>query len=166
MRRKYVDKSEQLKEKVKMFDKSTLEVGETSKRFYKRRADENKQKWVVKSSESSSDNESDSIKSEESFVEKKNENSVPELNDENFPPLRAENLKSKGRFEISDQFFAGKKEFDTEKMFNGKVKHIFGKMVDGKVKGAKEFYKSKCWWDRCVPESPKAGQAWGKVFPN
>ena len=88
------------------------------------------------------------------------------MNKENFPSLSKENLKLKvGKVEISDQFFVGKKEFDAEKVFNGKVKHIFGKMVDGKVKGAKEFYKSKCWWDRCVPESPKAGQAWVTAFP-
>ncbi|MFS7916703.1 hypothetical protein Hanom_Chr03g00180441 [Helianthus anomalus] len=79
-------------------------------------------------------------KSEESSVEKNKKDSVPELNDENFP-LSKENLKLKvGKTEISDQFFTGKKEFDAEKVFNGKVKHIFGKMVDGKAKGAKEFY--------------------------
>ncbi|MFS7946535.1 hypothetical protein Hanom_Chr06g00537401 [Helianthus anomalus] len=90
-----------------MFDKSTFQVGETSKRFYKRKFDENKQRWVVKS-DSSSDNESDSIKSEESSVEKKNEISVPEVNDENFPKLPKENLKLKvGKTEISGQFFAG-----------------------------------------------------------
>ena len=150
--------------KKKCVDKSTLEVGETSKRFYKRQVDLSKQKWVIKS-ESSSDNESDSIKSEESLVDKKIVNSVPVLNDENFPSLSKENLMKKvGKVEISNQFFADKGEFDVEKAFNGKVKHIFGKMVDKKVKGAKEFYKSKCWWDRCVPKSPKAGEAWVDIM--
>ena len=87
------------------------------------------------------------------------------MNDENFPPLSKEKLKSKvGKVEISNQFFADKGEFDVEKAFNGKVKHIFGKMVDKKVKGAKEFYKSKCWWDRCVPKSPKVGEAWVDIM--
>ncbi|KAJ0431137.1 putative transcription factor interactor and regulator CCHC(Zn) family [Helianthus annuus] len=141
VRKKCVDKSEQSKEKSKMFDNLTFGVDETSKRFYKRKVGSNKQKWVIKS-ESRSDNESDSIKSEESSVEKIVENSVPEMNNESFPQLSKENLKLKvGKIEISDQFFAGKKEFDAEKTFNGKVKHIFGKMVDGKVKGVKDFYK-------------------------
>ncbi|KAJ0537966.1 putative transcription factor interactor and regulator CCHC(Zn) family [Helianthus annuus] len=137
LRKTMVDKTEQTLKNVKMFENSTYEEGERSKHFYKRKGDLNKQKWVAKS-ESNSDNESDSIKSEESLVEKKSVNSVPEMNDENFPKLSKENLKLKvGKVEISDQFFTGKGEFDVEKAFNGKVKHIFGKMVDRKVKGAK-----------------------------
>ncbi|KAJ0942215.1 putative transcription factor interactor and regulator CCHC(Zn) family [Helianthus annuus] len=163
-RKTCADKKDQSVNMVKKFENSTSEEGESSKRFYKRKGDLSKQKWVVKS-EGNSDNESDSIKSEESCVEKKIDNSVPVVNDENFPKLSKENLMKKvGKVEISNQFFADKGEFDVEKAFNGKVKHIFGKMVDKKVKGAKEFYKSKCWWDRCVPKSPKAGEAWVDIM--
>ncbi|KAJ0743915.1 putative transcription factor interactor and regulator CCHC(Zn) family [Helianthus annuus] len=115
--------------KKKCVDKSTLEVSETSKRFYKRQVDLSKQKWVVKS-ESNSDNESDSIKSEESLVDKKIVNSVPVVNDENFSSLSKENLMKKvGKVKISNQFFADKGEFDVEKAFNGKVKHILGRWL-------------------------------------
>ncbi|KAM0008455.1 putative transcription factor interactor and regulator CCHC(Zn) family [Helianthus debilis subsp. tardiflorus] len=164
MRKTCVDKKEQSVKIVKKFENSTSEEGESSNRFYKRRGDLSKQKWVVKS-EGNSDNESDSIKSDESLVEKRIDNSVPVMNDENFPKLSKENLMKKvGKVEISNQFFADKEEFDVEKAFNGKVKNMFGKMVDRKVKGAKEFYKSKCWWDRCVPKSPKAGEAWVDIM--
>ncbi|KAJ0537965.1 putative transcription factor interactor and regulator CCHC(Zn) family [Helianthus annuus] len=164
LKKTYVDKKEQLVKNGILFENSSSEKGESSKRFYKRRGDLSKQKWIVKT-ESSSDNESDSIKSEELLVDKKIVVSVPEVNDKNFPPLSKENLMKKvGKVEISNQFFADKGEFDLEKAFNGKVKHIFGKMVDRKVKGAKAFYKSKCWWDRCVPKSPKASQAWVDVM--
>ncbi|MFS7986209.1 hypothetical protein Hanom_Chr11g01007661 [Helianthus anomalus] len=106
MKERNVDKKKQPTESFKMFKNSTFEDGETSKRFYKRKVDLNKQKWVVKS-ESSSDSESDSSKSEESCVEKNEKNSVPEMNDENFPPLSKDNLKLKvGKVEISDQFFS------------------------------------------------------------
>ncbi|KAM0052030.1 putative transcription factor interactor and regulator CCHC(Zn) family [Helianthus debilis subsp. tardiflorus] len=164
LRKTCVDKKEQSVKIVKKFENSTSEEGESSNRFYKRRGDLSKQKWVVKS-ESNSDNESDSIKSEESLVEKKIDNSVPVMNDENFPKLSKENLMKKvGKVEISNQFFADKEEFDVEKAFNRKVKNMFGKMVDKKVKGATDFYKSKCWWDRCVPKSPKAGEAWVDIM--
>ncbi|MFS7904796.1 hypothetical protein Hanom_Chr01g00040251 [Helianthus anomalus] len=87
------------------------------------------------------------------------------MNDEKFPPLSKENMKLKvGKVEISDQFFSGKEEFDAEKAFNGKVKHMFGKMVDGKVKCVKDFYKSKRWWDRVESKSLKACQAWVTTF--
>ncbi|KAJ0463236.1 hypothetical protein HanHA300_Chr14g0513331 [Helianthus annuus] len=165
MNEKRVNKTKQPAEKLKLFKNSTFEIGDSSKHFYKRKVNLNKQQWVVKSSESSSDNESDSSKSEESCVEKNKKISVPEMNDENFPPLSKENLKLKvGKVEISDPFFAGKKELDAEKVFNRKVKHIFRKMVDGKVKGVKDFYKSKRWWDRVESKSPKAGQAWVTAF--
>ncbi|KAF5803343.1 putative transcription factor interactor and regulator CCHC(Zn) family [Helianthus annuus] len=142
----------------KVFKNSKFEVGECSKSFYKRKVKLNNQKWVVKKSDGSSNNDSDSSKSDELFsgdesdsskseepqVEIKVENSVSPLDDANFPPLRAENLKSKiGKVEISNQFFSEKKEFDIEKAFNPKVQNIFGKMIDGKVKGVKEFYEKK-----------------------
>ena len=82
--------------------------------------------------------------------------------------MRTENLKQKiGKVEISNQFYSEKKEFDVEKAFNGKVKHIFGKMVDGRAKGVKEFYESKRNAQRpseIEPVTPKAGQAWVSVF--
>ncbi|KAJ0763877.1 putative transcription factor interactor and regulator CCHC(Zn) family [Helianthus annuus] len=135
LKKTYVDKKEQLVKNGILFENSSSEKGESSKCFYKRRRDLSKQKWIVKT-ESSSDNESDSIKSEESLVDKKIVVSVPEVNDKNFPPLSKENLMKKvGKVEISNQFFADKGEFDLEKAFNGKVKHIFGKMVDRKVEG-------------------------------
>ncbi|MFS7963165.1 hypothetical protein Hanom_Chr08g00734901 [Helianthus anomalus] len=70
MNERCVDKKKQPTESFKMFKNSIFETGESSRRFYKRKVDLNKQKWVLKS-ESSSDNESESSKSEESFVEKK-----------------------------------------------------------------------------------------------
>ncbi|MFS7913107.1 putative transcription factor interactor and regulator CCHC(Zn) family [Helianthus anomalus] len=139
LKEKHVDEKKQPTENYKGFENSNFEIGDVSKNFYKRKFDSNKQKWVVKRSDESSSDESDSIKSEELFVEKNVENSVLPLDDVNFPLLRAENLKSKGKFEISDQFFAKKKEFDVEKDFNGNVKHIFEKMVDGKVKKCERF---------------------------
>ncbi|KAJ0681282.1 hypothetical protein HanPI659440_Chr16g0634041 [Helianthus annuus] len=141
-----------------VFKNSKFEVGECSKRFYKRKLKLNNQKWVVKKSDDTSTSDSDSSKSEELFsgyesdsskseepqVEVKSENSMPPLDDANFPPLQAENLKSKvGKVEISNQFFSEKKEFDVEKAFNPTVQNIFGKMIDEKVKGVKEFYEKK-----------------------
>ncbi|KAJ0940426.1 putative transcription factor interactor and regulator CCHC(Zn) family [Helianthus annuus] len=70
LRKTCVDKKEQPVKNVKKFENSTSEEGESSNRFYKRRGDLSKQKWVVKA-DSCSDNEFDSIKSEESLVEKK-----------------------------------------------------------------------------------------------
>ncbi|KAJ0912139.1 putative transcription factor interactor and regulator CCHC(Zn) family [Helianthus annuus] len=93
MKEKYVDKKEQPTEKFKEFKDSTFEVGESSKHFYKRRANLNKHKWVVKKSEVSSGNESDSSKSEEPSVVLNDENFVPTMDDENFPPLSNGNLK-------------------------------------------------------------------------
>ncbi|KAM0016374.1 putative transcription factor interactor and regulator CCHC(Zn) family [Helianthus debilis subsp. tardiflorus] len=116
MNEKCVNKTEQPAEKFKVFKNSTFRTGKSPKRFYKRTIDMNKQKWVVKS-ESSSDNVSDSSKSEESFVEKNDKNFIPELNDENFSSLTREYLKSKvTKIEISNQFFAGNEEFDSEKV--------------------------------------------------
>ncbi|KAJ0734074.1 putative transcription factor interactor and regulator CCHC(Zn) family [Helianthus annuus] len=168
LKEKVVDKTELPTEKFKVFKNSTYEVGECLKRFYKRSVNLNNQTWVVKKSDVKSGDESDSSKSEEPQVEVKSDNSVPPMDDVNFPSLRAENLKSKvGKVEISNQFYSEKKEFDVEKAFNGKVKHIIGKMVEGKAKGVKDFYEEK----RNVETpsetenvTPKAGQAWVSVF--
>ncbi|KAJ0513421.1 putative transcription factor interactor and regulator CCHC(Zn) family [Helianthus annuus] len=144
LKEKVVDKIEPPTEKFKVFKNSTYEVGECSKRFYKRRVSLNNQTWVVKKSDVKPGNESDSSKSEEPQVEVKSDNSVPSFDDVNFPTLRAENLKSKvGKMEISNQFYSEKKEFDVEKAFNGTVKHVFGKIVEGKTKGVKDFYEEK-----------------------
>ncbi|KAJ0624743.1 putative transcription factor interactor and regulator CCHC(Zn) family [Helianthus annuus] len=184
--------SRKLKEKViefeppidrtKLFKNSKFEIGECSNRFYKRRANSDNQKWVVKKSDNgsskdsdsskseelSSGDESDSTKSEEPQVEEKGEKSVPTVDDVNFQPLRAENFKKKvGKIEISNQFYFDKKEFDVEKAFNPKVKHIFGKMVNKKVKGVKEFYEKKMGGKKPSvgnSVSPKAGQAWVDIF--
>ncbi|MFS7988094.1 putative transcription factor interactor and regulator CCHC(Zn) family [Helianthus anomalus] len=69
--------------------------------------------------------------------------------------------------QISNQFFSEKKEFDVEKAFNPKVKHIFEKMINRKVKGVKEFYEKKTGGKKPIdgnPESPKAGQALVDIF--
>ncbi|KAJ0726243.1 putative oxidoreductase transcription factor interactor and regulator CCHC(Zn) family [Helianthus annuus] len=139
-------------ERTKLFRNSTFEIGECSSRFYKKRAKSDNQKWVVKKSGNGSSNdsnsskseelfsgdESDSTKSEEQHFESKCENSVPPMDDVNFPPLRAGNFKQKvGKVEISNQFFSEKEEFDVEKAFNPKVKHIFGKRLTRKSKGLK-----------------------------
>ncbi|KAM0035510.1 putative transcription factor interactor and regulator CCHC(Zn) family [Helianthus debilis subsp. tardiflorus] len=141
-----------------VFKNSKFEVGECSKRFYKRRANLDNQKWVVKKSgdsssddsdsskseELSSSDESDSTKTEEPQIESKGEDSVLAMDDAKFLPLRAENFKQKiDKVEISNQFFSEKKEFDVEKAFNPTVQNIFGKMINGKVKGVKEFYEKK-----------------------
>ncbi|KAJ0451884.1 putative transcription factor interactor and regulator CCHC(Zn) family [Helianthus annuus] len=168
LKEKVVDKNEPPTDKFKVFKNSTFEVGECSKRFYKRNVNLNNHKWVAKKLDVKSGDESDSSKSEEPQVEVKNDNSVPPMDDVNFPALRAENLKLKvGKVEISNQFYSEKKEFDVEKAFNEKVKNMFGRMVDGKEKGVKEFYGAK----RNVQTSsetekvtPKAGQAWVSVF--
>ncbi|KAJ0498220.1 putative transcription factor interactor and regulator CCHC(Zn) family [Helianthus annuus] len=151
-------------DRTKLFKDSIFEIGESSNKFYKKRAKSNNQKWVVKKvSESSSDDsdrskseelssgdETDSTKSVEPQVvskceaDLKVENSVPSVSDDEFPSLRAENYKKKiGKVEISNQFYHDEQEFDAEKVFNPMVKHIFGKMIDRKVKGVKEFYEKK-----------------------
>ncbi|KAM0026222.1 putative transcription factor interactor and regulator CCHC(Zn) family [Helianthus debilis subsp. tardiflorus] len=43
------------------------------------------------------------------------------------------------------------KEFDAEKVFNPRVKHMFGKMIDRKVKGVKEFYEKKTKKEKVEP---------------
>ncbi|MFS7889779.1 hypothetical protein Hanom_Chr00s000005g01611061 [Helianthus anomalus] len=131
-------------EKFKVFKNSTYEVGECSKRFYRRKVNLDNQRWVVKNSYYSSGDESDSTKSEEPQVVEREVKSVPPMDEVNFPSLRAENFKQKvGKVEISNQFYYEKKEFDIEKVFNGKVKHIFEKMVEGKTKGVKYLYEKK-----------------------
>ncbi|KAJ0614804.1 putative transcription factor interactor and regulator CCHC(Zn) family [Helianthus annuus] len=157
MKEKMVENEPPTKQ-FKVFKNSKFEVGECSKSAYKRKVKPNNRRWVIKKSDDSSSNdsnsskseelssgdESDSSKSEEPQVELKGENSVLPLDDANFPPLRAENLKLKiGKVEISNQFFSEKKDFDVEKAFNPTVQSIFGKMIDGKVKGVKEFYEKK-----------------------
>ncbi|KAF5798421.1 putative transcription factor interactor and regulator CCHC(Zn) family [Helianthus annuus] len=141
--------SEKLKEKVvdvepstenfKIFENSTYEVGECSKKnFYKKKAKDN-QVWVVKKVGETIGDESGSTKPEEPQVEVKDS-----VNDDEFPSLEFEKVKQKvGKVEISDQFYYEKTEFDVEKTFNGNVKKIFGKMLDGKVKGIKDFYATK-----------------------
>ncbi|KAF5762501.1 putative transcription factor interactor and regulator CCHC(Zn) family [Helianthus annuus] len=167
LKEKVVDKTEPPTEKFKVFKSSTFEVGESSRRFYKRRANLNNQTWVAKKSDVKSGDESDSSKLDEPQVEPKSEKSVPPMDDVNFPQLRTENFKQKvGKVEISNQFYSEKKEFDVERAFNGRVKHIFGKMVEGRAKGVKEFYESKRTY---LPSesnlgTPKAGQAWVSVF--
>ncbi|KAJ0436727.1 putative transcription factor interactor and regulator CCHC(Zn) family [Helianthus annuus] len=51
----------------KIFKNSKFEVGECSKRFYKRKVKLDNQRWIVKESNDSSSNDSDSSKSEELF---------------------------------------------------------------------------------------------------
>ncbi|KAJ0581454.1 putative transcription factor interactor and regulator CCHC(Zn) family [Helianthus annuus] len=159
-------------DRTKLFKDSIFEIGESSNKFYKKRAKFDNQKWIVKkvgesssddsdrskSEELSSGDETDSIKSVEPHVDSnceavsKNENSVPIVNDEEFPLLRAENYKKKiGKVEISNQFYHDEQEFDAEKVFNPKVKHIFGKMIDRKVKGVKEFYEKKTTKEKVEP---------------
>ncbi|KAJ0477629.1 putative transcription factor interactor and regulator CCHC(Zn) family [Helianthus annuus] len=163
-----VDKTEPPTEKFKVFKNSTFEVGECSKRFYKRSVKLDNQKWVVKKSEVKSGDESDSTKSEEPQFDESDENSVPSMDDENFPPLRTENFKRKvGKTEVSNQDYSEKDNFDVEKAFNGNVKKIFGKMVDRKVKGVKDFYATKKATytpTKSELKSPKAGQAWVDIF--
>ncbi|KAJ0509543.1 putative transcription factor interactor and regulator CCHC(Zn) family [Helianthus annuus] len=65
MKEVVVDKTEPPTEKFKVFKNSTFEVGECSKRFYRRSVKLDNQKWVVKKSEVKSGDESDSTKSEE-----------------------------------------------------------------------------------------------------
>ncbi|KAJ0623871.1 putative transcription factor interactor and regulator CCHC(Zn) family [Helianthus annuus] len=179
---------EPLVDREKLFENSIFEIGESSNKFYKKRAKSDNKKWVVKkvgesssddsdkskSEELSSGDETDSIKSVEPQVVSKcevvlkDEKSVPIVNDEEFPSLRAENYKKKiGKIEISNQFYNDKQEFDAEKVFNPKVKHIFGKMIDRKVKGVKEFYEKKRKGKKPSDGDsvkPKAGQAWVDIF--
>ncbi|KAJ0785715.1 putative transcription factor interactor and regulator CCHC(Zn) family [Helianthus annuus] len=175
-------------DKIKLYKDSTFEIGESSNKCYKKRAKSDNQKWVVKkvgesssddsdrskSEELSSGDETDSIKSVEPQVVSKceavlkDEKSVPIVYDEDFPSLRAENYKKKiGKTEIYNQFYNDKHEFDAEKVFNPKVKHIFGKMIDRKVKGVKEFYEMKKKGKKpSAGDSvkPKASQAWVGIF--
>ncbi|KAJ0890249.1 putative transcription factor interactor and regulator CCHC(Zn) family [Helianthus annuus] len=164
----FVDKTESPTEQFKVFKNSTFEIGECSKRFYKRSVKLDNQKWVVKKSEVKSGDESDSTKSEEPQFDESDENSVPSMDDENFPPLRIENFKRKvGKTEVSNQDYSEKDNFDVEKAFNGNVKKIFGKIVDRKVKGVKDFYATKKATytpTKSELKSPKAGQAWVDIF--
>uniref|UniRef100_A0A251TR39 Putative zinc finger, CCHC-type n=1 Tax=Helianthus annuus TaxID=4232 RepID=A0A251TR39_HELAN len=151
-------------DRTKLFKDSIFEIGESSNKFYKKRAKSDNQKWVVKKVGESSSDDSDGSKSEELSLgdetdstksvepqvvlkceaDEKDENSVPIVNDEEFPSLRADNYKKRiGKVEISNQFFHDEQEFDAEKVFNSKVKNIFGKMIDRKVNGVKEFYEKK-----------------------
>ncbi|KAJ0743670.1 putative transcription factor interactor and regulator CCHC(Zn) family [Helianthus annuus] len=159
-------------DRTKLFNNSIFEEGESSNKFYKKNVKSDKQKWVVKKGGESSSNDSDGSKSEElssgdetdstksvepQVVSKceadiKVEKSVPIVNNEEFPLLRAENYKKKiGKVEISNQFYHDEQEFDAEKVFNPKVKHIFGEMIDRKVKGVKEFYEKKTTKEKVEP---------------
>ncbi|KAJ0610570.1 putative transcription factor interactor and regulator CCHC(Zn) family [Helianthus annuus] len=169
-------------DKTILFKNSKFKIGECSNKFYKNRAKSDNQKWVVKkvvesssddsdrskSEELSSGDEFDSTKSDEPQVEVNGDKSVPTVDDENFPSLRAKNYKKKiGKLEISNQFYSDKQDFDVEKVFNPKVKHIFGKMVDQKVKGVKEFYEKMRGGKKPSDGdsvTPKAGQAWVDIF--
>ncbi|KAJ0922544.1 putative transcription factor interactor and regulator CCHC(Zn) family [Helianthus annuus] len=126
-------------EKFKIFENSTYEIGECSKKnFYKKNEKEN-QVWVVKKVEEKVGDESGSIKPEEPQVEVK-----ILVNDDDFPSLKFEEVKQKvGKVEISNQFYTEKTKFDVEKTFSGNVKKIFGKMLNGKAKGVKDFYATK-----------------------
>ncbi|KAJ0575829.1 putative transcription factor interactor and regulator CCHC(Zn) family [Helianthus annuus] len=126
-------------EKLKVFENSTYEVGECSKKnFYKRKEKDN-QVWVVKKVDEKVGDESGFTKPEEPQVEVK-----VSVNDDDFPSLKFEEVKQKvGKVEISGQFYTEKNEFDVEKTFNGNVKKIFGKMLNGKAKGVKDFYETK-----------------------
>ncbi|MFS8031539.1 putative transcription factor interactor and regulator CCHC(Zn) family [Helianthus anomalus] len=164
LKEKVVEKNEPPTEKFKIFENSTYEIGECSKKiFYKKKAKDN-QRWVVRKSEVKSGDEFNSTKSKEPQVEVKRENSVPPVDDVHFPPLKAENFKSKvGKVEISNQFYSKKDKFDVEKVFNGNVKKIFGKMIEGKAKGVKDFYATKkATYNPTEQElsSPKTSQAW------
>ncbi|KAJ0702437.1 putative transcription factor interactor and regulator CCHC(Zn) family [Helianthus annuus] len=159
-------------DRTKLFKDSIFEIGESSNKFYKKRAKSDNQKWVVKKVGESSSNDSDRSKSEElssgdetdstKSVEPqiisnceadiKDENSVLSVSDDEFPSLSAENYKKKiGKVEISNQFYHDEQEFDAEKVFNPRVKHIFGKMIDRKVKGVKEFYEKKTKKEKVEP---------------
>ncbi|KAJ0827591.1 putative transcription factor interactor and regulator CCHC(Zn) family [Helianthus annuus] len=170
--------SEKLKEKVvnvepptenvKIFENSTYEVGECSKKnVYKKKAKDN-QVWVVKKVSENVGDDSGSTKPEEPHVEVK-----ASVSDDEFPSLKFEEIKQKvGKVEISDQFYSEKNEFDVEKTFNGNVKKFFGKMLNGKAKGVKDFYATKkATFNPTEQElkdltTPKVGQIWVEIlFP-
>ncbi|KAJ0542793.1 putative transcription factor interactor and regulator CCHC(Zn) family [Helianthus annuus] len=126
-------------EKFKIFENSTYEVGECSKKnFYKKKEKDN-QVRVVKQVDDKVGDESGSTKPEELQIEEK-----ISVNDDDFPSLKFEEVKKKvGKVDISNQFDTEKTKFDVEKTFNGNVKKIFGKMLNGKAKGVKDFYATK-----------------------
>ncbi|KAJ0595888.1 putative transcription factor interactor and regulator CCHC(Zn) family [Helianthus annuus] len=167
LKEKVVEKDDPPTEKFKIFENSTYEVGECSKKnFYKKRAKDN-QMWVVKKSDEKVGDEPDSV---EPQVEVKEEKSVSSVVNVKIPPLRTDNFKSKvGKVEISNQFYSEKNEFDVEKTFNGNVKKIFGKMVEGKAKGVKDFYATKkATYNSTEQElkTPKVGKTWVEIlFP-
>ncbi|KAJ0442924.1 putative transcription factor interactor and regulator CCHC(Zn) family [Helianthus annuus] len=172
MKEKVVD-VEPPTEKFKIFENSTYEVGECSKKnFYKRKA-KNNQVWIVKKCDEKAGYETGSTKPEEPQVEKKEEKSVYSVDDDEFPSLKFEKVQQKvGKVEISDQFYSEKTEFDVEKTFNGNVKKFFGKMLDGKVKGVKDFYATKkptfnpTEQELKELKTPKVGQTWVEIlFP-
>ncbi|KAF5796861.1 putative transcription factor interactor and regulator CCHC(Zn) family [Helianthus annuus] len=141
--------SQKLKEKIvndepptnrlKIFENSTYEVGECSKKNFYKKKEKDSQMWVVKNVEEKVGDEFGSTKPEEPQVEEK-----ISVNDEEFTSLKFEEVKKKiGKVDISKQFYTEKNEFDVEKTFNGSVKKIFGKMLNGKAKGVKDFYATK-----------------------
>ncbi|KAM0036510.1 putative transcription factor interactor and regulator CCHC(Zn) family [Helianthus debilis subsp. tardiflorus] len=117
--------SQKLKEKVvdveslieKVFENSTYEVGECSKKNIIKQKAENNQVWVVKKVSEKVGDESGSIKPEEPQGEV---NIL--VNNEEFPSLKFEEVKKKvGKIEISNQFYKEKNEFDVEKTFKSKL---------------------------------------------
>ncbi|KAJ0694193.1 hypothetical protein HanPI659440_Chr15g0606051 [Helianthus annuus] len=126
-------------EKLKVFENSTYEVGECSKKNLCKKNEKDNQVWVVKKVDVNIGDESGSRKPEEPQVEVK-----ISVNDDEFPSLKFEEvIKKVGKVEISNQFYTEKTKFDVEKTFNGNVKKIFGKMLNGKAKGVKDFYATK-----------------------
>ncbi|KAJ0546461.1 putative transcription factor interactor and regulator CCHC(Zn) family [Helianthus annuus] len=158
-------------EKFKIFENSTYEVGECSKKnFYIKNA-KNNQVWVVKQVDEKVGDDSGSTKPEEPQGEIKEVNSVFSVSDDEFLSLKFEEIKQKvGKVEISDQFYSEENEFDIEKVFNGSVKKIFGKMLDGKAKGVKDFYATKkATFNPTEQElkelkTPKVGQTWVEIL--
>ncbi|MFS7956849.1 putative transcription factor interactor and regulator CCHC(Zn) family [Helianthus anomalus] len=126
-------------EKLEVFENSTYEVGECSKKNLYEKKGKYNQVWVVKKNDVNVGDDSGSTKPEEPQVGKK-----ISMNDDDFPSLKFEEVKKKiGKVDISKQFYTEKNEFDVEKTFNGSVNKIFGKMLNGKAKGVKDFYATK-----------------------
>ncbi|KAF5813678.1 putative transcription factor interactor and regulator CCHC(Zn) family [Helianthus annuus] len=152
-------------EKLKVFENSTYQVGECSKKnFYKKKEKDN-QVWVVKKVSEKVGDESGSTKPEEPQVDIK-----ISVNDDDFLSLKFEEVKQKvGKVEISSQFYTEKTKFDVKKTFNGNVKKIFGKMLNGKAKGVKDFYATKkATYNTTAQElkTIKSEETWNEVcFP-
>ncbi|KAF5759534.1 putative transcription factor interactor and regulator CCHC(Zn) family [Helianthus annuus] len=105
LKEKVVD-IEPLTEQFKIFENSTNEVGECSKKnFYKKKAKDN-QVWVVKKDDEKVGDESGSTNPDEPQVEVKEVKSVPSKDEVEIPSLKFEKIKQKvGKVEISNQFY-------------------------------------------------------------